>query len=154
MGQRKTFECDSCGYEVLVSGGKDRGFIAYTNTYVCKDCNSLIDLTAKAVDIYDENNSKRDDCYIDNSDQNKVELKGIINQEEESIKQSNDDPVENTEELINSLPEEDHDFLRQVFGISNCNHRNVEIWDSIIKPCPRCNGKMKQSNRGGYVMWD
>lgn len=51
MGQLYRFECPSCGYHAEVSGGKDRGFVALTQTKVCQDCREVVDvLIGKAMD--------------------------------------------------------------------------------------------------------
>lgn len=52
MGELHTFECPSCGYHAEVSGGKDRGFIAFTQTKVCQNCRQVVDvLTGKATKL-------------------------------------------------------------------------------------------------------
>jgi DNA-directed RNA polymerase subunit RPC12/RpoP len=49
MGHKLELKCLKCSYQVLTSGGPDRGFIAFTNTYVCLCCNSLVDLVTSQV---------------------------------------------------------------------------------------------------------
>lgn len=44
MGTKSILFCPSCRYEVLTSGGPNRGFFFYTNTYVCTTCRTLRDL--------------------------------------------------------------------------------------------------------------
>lgn len=44
MGQLYSFDCPSCGYHAEVSGGKDRGFVAFTQTKVCQDCREVVDV--------------------------------------------------------------------------------------------------------------
>ena len=52
MGQLYGFECPSCGYHTEVSGGKDRGFVAFTQTKVCQDCKQVVDiLIGKAAEL-------------------------------------------------------------------------------------------------------
>lgn len=52
MGQFYSFECPSCGYHAEVSGGKDRGFVAFTQTKVCQDCKQVADiLIGKAAEL-------------------------------------------------------------------------------------------------------
>ena len=38
MGSLREYSCPDCGYTAKVSGGKDRGFIAFTETVECLDC--------------------------------------------------------------------------------------------------------------------
>ena len=45
MGQSRTYKCNQCGYSVLTSGGLDYGFVAVTNTYICKSCKEVVDVT-------------------------------------------------------------------------------------------------------------
>ena len=54
MGKGFEFKCSSpgCGYEAMVSGGKDMGFCGEVETMVCLDCKELMDvLTAAAPDL-------------------------------------------------------------------------------------------------------
>ena len=44
MGTTYTFKCNKCGYEVMTSGGHDYGMLAVLDTYVCKSCNSIVDV--------------------------------------------------------------------------------------------------------------
>lgn len=44
MGGTYIFKCSSCGYSAEVSGGKDRGFVIFTETKVCQDCRELMDV--------------------------------------------------------------------------------------------------------------
>lgn len=44
MGERYEFVCGDCGYSATVSGGKDRGFVAFIETMVCTDCKKLVDV--------------------------------------------------------------------------------------------------------------
>lgn len=44
MGELNFFECSSCNYHAEVSGGKDRGFVAFTQTKVCQDCRQVVDV--------------------------------------------------------------------------------------------------------------
>jgi len=44
MGTRYGFTCEQCGYETIVSGGKDWGFSCATETMVCHGCNELVDV--------------------------------------------------------------------------------------------------------------
>ncbi len=44
MGAIFEFRCESCGYEVMVSGRDDFGFRSYTMTVVCEECEELYDV--------------------------------------------------------------------------------------------------------------
>lgn len=44
MGQTVQLGCTECGYRVRVSGGFDRGMLAYTATVSCKRCSQLGDI--------------------------------------------------------------------------------------------------------------
>lgn len=37
--------CSQCGYKALVGGGPERGFSCARNTFHCKTCQQLMDLT-------------------------------------------------------------------------------------------------------------
>ncbi len=45
MGHYRTYKCSNCGYSVLTSGKLDYGFVATTDTYICKVCKELVDVT-------------------------------------------------------------------------------------------------------------
>jgi len=44
MGALRTYKCNKCGYSALVSGGRDRGFIVFTNTLICLGCKEIVDV--------------------------------------------------------------------------------------------------------------
>jgi predicted RNA-binding Zn-ribbon protein involved in translation (DUF1610 family) len=44
MGELLYWKCNSCNYAVTMSGGKDRGFQAYTQTFQCLTCKELMDI--------------------------------------------------------------------------------------------------------------
>jgi len=44
MGATYRFQCNACGYEADISGGKDCGFIAVVQTMTCHNCNELVDV--------------------------------------------------------------------------------------------------------------
>jgi len=44
MGAYYQFRCKHCGYEVMTSGGKDRGISVSIQTMVCRDCKKLVDV--------------------------------------------------------------------------------------------------------------
>lgn len=45
MGTMYKFRCDKCGYEVMSSGGHDYGMLAVVDTYICKSCKKIVDVT-------------------------------------------------------------------------------------------------------------
>lgn len=44
MGTRCDYSCDACGYRARVSGGMDRGLMAFVETMQCKKCKQLSDV--------------------------------------------------------------------------------------------------------------
>ena len=38
------FKCNKCGYQVISSGGRDCGFLAVVDSYVCKSCEKIVDV--------------------------------------------------------------------------------------------------------------
>ncbi|MBN1185876.1 MAG: hypothetical protein JXB49_26585 [Bacteroidales bacterium] len=44
MGTRYLFKCEKCGYQVSTSGGKDYGWHATIDTYICKSCKEIVDI--------------------------------------------------------------------------------------------------------------
>lgn len=44
MGSSYLFECPECGYSAEVSGGRDRGFVAVTETRTCDRCREVVDV--------------------------------------------------------------------------------------------------------------
>ena len=47
MGQSFEWCCEKCDYSALVSGGADRGFYSFTDTYICSNCEKIMDLVLK-----------------------------------------------------------------------------------------------------------
>lgn len=45
MGQTFKWYCEKCNYSALVSGGTDRGFYSFKNTYICSNCEIIMDLS-------------------------------------------------------------------------------------------------------------
>jgi len=45
MGTKYTYGCNKCGYKALTSGGHDFGFFAVVDTYICKSCKEIVDVT-------------------------------------------------------------------------------------------------------------
>lgn len=52
MGLKQNYECSSCDYEAFTGAGPDRGMTTSMNTFVCKGCNSLIDLKVVGVGVF------------------------------------------------------------------------------------------------------
>lgn len=44
MGTNLTYKCNKCEYNVMTSGGPDYGMTAVTDTYICKSCDTIIDV--------------------------------------------------------------------------------------------------------------
>jgi len=44
MGQKNKWKCTKCKYAVFMSGEKDSGFSAYTQTFQCVACKELMDV--------------------------------------------------------------------------------------------------------------
>lgn len=44
MGFKQTLICPLCNYSAFTSGGPDRGFKSFKNTFVCRDCKALVDI--------------------------------------------------------------------------------------------------------------
>jgi hypothetical protein len=44
MGELKNWKCINCNYTTDISGGKDRGFESFTQTFQCTTCKILIDI--------------------------------------------------------------------------------------------------------------
>jgi hypothetical protein len=45
MGTRRGYLCENCGLAACVSGGRDRGFRAFTETFYCPSCQTLQDVS-------------------------------------------------------------------------------------------------------------
>jgi transcription elongation factor Elf1 len=45
MGTKYRFACGDCGYRTVVSGGRDVGMMARTQTVACAECRELHDVT-------------------------------------------------------------------------------------------------------------
>ena len=48
MGSHHQFHCPVCGYQAVVSGGRDRGFSAAVTTMTCRRCRELVDVLVDA----------------------------------------------------------------------------------------------------------
>lgn len=59
MGLSTEIICPACGYYVLTDAGPSGGFRVFTNTYICLNCRSLVDLVTGHRD--DENQVRRKD---------------------------------------------------------------------------------------------
>lgn len=41
------------------------------------------------------------------------------------------------------------------YACPKCGSRkDLEKWESKVKPCPKCDGKMRKDKDGGEIMWD
>lgn len=45
MGTSFTYKCNKCDYQVLTSGQLDFGMIAVVDTFICKSCKAIVDVT-------------------------------------------------------------------------------------------------------------
>jgi transcription initiation factor IIE alpha subunit len=45
MGIQYKYRCKKCEYEVMTSGTHDSGMLAVTDTFICKSCNEIVDVT-------------------------------------------------------------------------------------------------------------
>ncbi len=45
MGHKREMICTECSYRVVTSGGPDMGFFIKTDTFICRDCHELTDVT-------------------------------------------------------------------------------------------------------------
>ena len=66
MGTWYTFECPSCGYSAVVSGGRDWGMAAVVQTMVCSDCKDVVDvIIGEEGEVYPriQSDSKEQDLY-------------------------------------------------------------------------------------------
>jgi len=45
MGTKYTFNCNRCGYSARVSGGHDFGMKAVTDTFTCRSCKNVVDVS-------------------------------------------------------------------------------------------------------------
>jgi hypothetical protein len=43
MGFKRNYKCPDCNYKVLTSAGPDRGMRVSTDTFVCKECEIIMD---------------------------------------------------------------------------------------------------------------
>jgi hypothetical protein len=43
MGRSYAYECSKCGFQAIISGGADRGVMAWVQTIACRDCKKLYD---------------------------------------------------------------------------------------------------------------
>jgi len=44
------------------------------------------------------------------------------------------------------------DDKKDYYLCSNCSSQNITLWDTKLKPCPKCGGKMKKGQE--VIMWD
>jgi hypothetical protein len=67
MGVIYRFCCPHCGYEALVSGGKDCNFMVETETRLCSVCNKIVDVITAFQGRYEpherESMDRCPDCY-------------------------------------------------------------------------------------------
>ncbi len=44
MGSSKEHRCPKCGYNEVISGGRDAGMVVAVETHICRDCRELTDV--------------------------------------------------------------------------------------------------------------
>lgn len=125
MGTEYLFKCNKCGYQVKTSGGADRGFFAFTDTYICYSCQKIIDITEKVL-IEPEPKPKP---------KPKKKFLGI--------------PISSNDKAVFKDKFEEHEIICPECG----SKTSLVKWDIDNKPCPRCDGNMEKIN-GWYIMWD
>ena len=57
--------------------------------------------------------------------------------------------ITNTE-TVQLLEYKQGDFYK----CTNCGGTNITIWDTKLKPCPKCGGEMKKDTLRGMILWD
>lgn len=58
MGHVFQYQCETCGYNPRISGGRSRGFLMETHTGVCTTCNELVDFPT---DLHSSDKTAQDD---------------------------------------------------------------------------------------------
>jgi hypothetical protein len=51
MGELYRFNCTVCGFKAIVSGGKNAGLTAVTQTMICRTCYALVDVVIRSIRI-------------------------------------------------------------------------------------------------------
>lgn len=104
----------------MTSGGEDRGFYAFTNTYICTSCRRIVDITEKVL-LPSEPKPEKKRFRLFKSRKSKPEPEILEKQE----------------------------IICPECGVKT----DLKIWDTINRPCPRCDGKM-EADRSNFIMWD
>jgi len=125
MGTEYLFKCNKCGYQVKSSGGADRGFIAFTDTYICYSCQKIFDITEKVLISTERKTVPKP----------KKKFLGI--------------PLSSKDEFVYEEKYEEYKIICPECG----SKTGLMKWDNENKPCPRCDGRMEK-NKGWYVKWD
>jgi hypothetical protein len=73
MGTKYTFKCGKCGYEALTSAGNDYGMHAVVDTYICKSCETIVDV---CVGEYGQSYSKEE--IIQRKDKSAINLEFFV----------------------------------------------------------------------------
>ena len=126
MGSSHIFKCNKCGYEKESSGALDWGFRAVVEPHICNDCNELTDV------IVGDSNYGPDTVDMFDLPQ------------KEYIKKKKLDKDNLPDELENK-----EDFYK----CWECGSKNLTVWDTRKKPCPKCGGRMKNTHTI-VTMWD
>lgn len=153
VGMRNLYHCRRCDYEAMVSNGRDRGFMAVTETRTCDNCNEVIDVLIGSHGmvlegfVYDGERRRSED-----------EIRAIFSDDSWYAKYG--------DELgrgINELgPIDKRELLDEVLSLADefgtcdhCDHRTAKAWPAR-RPCPRCGMFMSVCNGVDEVieLWD
>jgi hypothetical protein len=130
MGKLLFHYCPGCKYGEMSSGGPDRGFQRYTNTFVCLECQRLCDCTVPQP-VANDNRSKQP-SWLDR-------WLHFFRGEDTVYK----------EDLPQIIP-----YPLKVHRCESCGSKNLELWDSAKKECPKCKEKMLIEEKYPPIMWD
>jgi len=127
MGTEYFFSCTKCSYRVITSGGPSRGFIAFTDTYICYSCQKIFDITEKVL-IESEPNPQT-------VQKPKKKFLGI--------------PISSNKEIVYEDKFEEYEI-----ACPECGSKSGLVkWNNVNRPCPRCGGEMKK-NDWWFRKWD
>lgn len=130
MGKRLFHYCPRCKYGEMISGGPDRGFQRYTNTFVCLECHRLCD------------------CTVIPPTANDGRIKAPSWPERLLEFFRGKAPIYK-EDLPKIIP-----YPLQVHRCQSCGSKNLELWDPDKKECPKCKEKMLIDEKYLRIMWD
>ena len=136
MGQTREWKCNQCGYKLPMSGGSDGGFFIVTNTFCCKSCQKLMDITIRR---FEPKRRFGPPLIVDEDDEPYVfpwrEFKAY-----------------QISRIKNIFSKKNKNGIEVIPKCHFCQGEVVE-WDSEIKPCPCCDGQM-ETNGKVLRYWD